>query len=432
MNMMRSISNRKILEDSGMNFKHLAPPTRELLLPGFHIDEVRLGKQTHAGKYTCTFEISSIIQNHIAENARHQWARDLIDKDGRRKSSRVSNEKRLCIKYIRREFMDSHDDFESAATNLANDAQMMSALNHKNIAKLRGSSLDGTEAYYKTGRHDGYFLLVDRISETLDERLSRWRSRSNWLHLKRRVGCRGTKTETEFLVERLRCAYKLADAIDYMHEHGIAHMNVNEYSVGFNSQGELQLYELGDSVPISSRSYCKFSEERIIRQGSSGRTSGNMTGIGFDDEDDDTPPKHDDVFAFTSLLCEILVLRPKVKKGLPPSISHHLHEGNSTIRAFRELASVIPSELLHLLQRGLSRQTETMPSMSEYTSVLAVVLSSLDKENANAPKTERSLHKRRTHIKLPMPLCVLNKSTQCYDSTEEETFSSTFGDSLRV
>ena len=395
--------------DPSSILRPLPMPAREALFL-FHIEEIRQGKQTNIGMYTSTFEITSIIQTHKAENLRIQWARDLINKQdvvggGTRKRNFINGP--FCVKYIRREFMDSHhhNNFEKAATNLANEAQMMSALNHKNIAKLRGSSLDGTEAYYKTGRHDGYFLLVDKINETLHDRISRWRHRQKWLNVQRRlapVGHHRQKMQTEFLFERIQCAYELADAIDYMHGHGIAHMNLNEHNVGFNSRDELQVYDLGDAVPVNSTSpYNESSEDTIILPLEKESSGGELC-------------LKQDVLAFTSLLCELLVLRPRVNGLVPPGISH-IAEGNSTIRAFKKLAKFVPSNLLQLLQRGLSEQPQSRPTMTEFLRVLGDILISLDKDNAKAARTgtRRAYRSARvTHFQLPMPLLSL-KSAAC-------------------
>ena len=85
-------------------------------------------------------------------------------------------------------------------SDLAIEAELLASLQHPNIIKLRGmahlgaagfshgpryvallflspprSSPSTDSALFWTARRSGYFLLIDRLFETLDQRLKRWR-----------------------------------------------------------------------------------------------------------------------------------------------------------------------------------------------------------------------------------------------------------------
>ena len=63
-------------------------------------------------------------------------------------------------------------DLNNAATELANEAKILSGLNHENIIKLRGVSSERFSESFVSGK-GGYFLIVDILNETLRERLNK-------------------------------------------------------------------------------------------------------------------------------------------------------------------------------------------------------------------------------------------------------------------
>ncbi len=58
-------------------------------------------------------------------------------------------------------------------SDLAVEAEFLSALSHPNIIKLRGVSQGGAECF--GNGPGGYFLIIDRLFETLDERIKNWK-----------------------------------------------------------------------------------------------------------------------------------------------------------------------------------------------------------------------------------------------------------------
>jgi len=74
------------------------------------------------------------------------------------------------------------DDLTMATTELANEAKILSQLNHENIIQLRGVSSEPFSQSYASGG-DGYFFIMDFLTETLADRLQKWRGqRKNAKH----------------------------------------------------------------------------------------------------------------------------------------------------------------------------------------------------------------------------------------------------------
>ena len=61
-------------------------------------------------------------------------------------------------------------------SDLALEAEFLASLNHPHIMKLRGVAFDGTSGF-ETGP-TGYFLIIDRLFETLTDRIKRWKKSS--------------------------------------------------------------------------------------------------------------------------------------------------------------------------------------------------------------------------------------------------------------
>ena len=57
-------------------------------------------------------------------------------------------------------------------SDLAFEAELLGSLVHPHIIKLRGISYGGA-AGFEQGP-SGYFLIIDRLDETLDQRVKRW------------------------------------------------------------------------------------------------------------------------------------------------------------------------------------------------------------------------------------------------------------------
>lgn len=66
----------------------------------------------------------------------------------------------------------SRYDLNCAAAELANEAKILSSLDHENIIKLRGVSAERFSESFVSG-NGGYFLLMDILNETLRDRLNK-------------------------------------------------------------------------------------------------------------------------------------------------------------------------------------------------------------------------------------------------------------------
>jgi serine/threonine protein kinase len=357
-------------------------------IPAFHIDEIIRGERLVCNKSCEVYEIRGVRQSHEQDEPTLQLPRDHLanqinSKKYRRDTSGTPLAKRFVLKHIRRERMDSQLKFEEAASELENEATMMKGLNHPNIAKLRGISIGGTEAYYLTGNHDSFFIIVEQMEETLARKIVRWRSKENFHRFRTVFGLfPRRRAEQKFLIERLHVIFDISNGLQYIHGHGICHRNLHISSIGFNAQNNVQIMEFGKACQ-NSRTVERANERSDPSVAAPSILHYDDSGV-FPINTRSSPPKasgfQKDVLDFSRIVCEVLTMR-----SVNNSMSDR--QGKAYIRSFRDLASFIPRRLLGMLQRGLSDFPDSRPTISEFRDCLNDVLLGLVKEHKESSGT---------------------------------------------
>jgi len=131
-------------------------------------------------------------------------------------------------------------DFSFAASDLALETQFLTALNHDNILSIRGTPVDGIHAL-RDGRHDGYFIITDRLIDTLDQRIKTWNQRKKMAALKEQA----EEEQLFLLCEKMEYALQLAEALKYLHDRRIVFRDLKPQNIGFSASGRLQLFDFG-------------------------------------------------------------------------------------------------------------------------------------------------------------------------------------------
>ena len=214
----------------------------------FEKGELQLGKVLGSGGFADVYEILKFEPKYGVRNAfsssysskqmaaRKQLCENNVTIDGKSK---------YVVKHLKVKNMEDPIKFCMAAADLVVEAHFLSSLNHDNILKIRGWATGGIEAYAE-GHHDGYFLILDRLSETLADRIESWRKQKSDSTLEMSFQRLGLENDvTAQLLSRTKIVHQIAKALQYLHSKNIVFRDLKPNNVGFDEYGTVKIFDFG-------------------------------------------------------------------------------------------------------------------------------------------------------------------------------------------
>ncbi|KAL3811920.1 hypothetical protein ACHAXA_002537 [Cyclostephanos tholiformis] len=135
------------------------------------------------------------------------------------------------------------DEHNKGVIDLAVESQFLMALCHPRILSIRGhANSDPLESRY--------FVILDRLANTLEHRLKVWRrdvgmNSGYWLGPCFGYCCSKSHVLRRIWMERFEVARDISSALEYLHRNDIVYRDLKPDNVGFNIEGELKIFDFG-------------------------------------------------------------------------------------------------------------------------------------------------------------------------------------------
>ncbi|CAB9504030.1 activated protein kinase kinase kinase [Seminavis robusta] len=233
-------------EDTQVDQVHVHPFKDELVVAPLHRKELEVGELLGSGGFSEVFSIQAvqlknryIKQERVSLSAAEKEARQTMQEDVTNSTSQDQADKdggenqSLVVKHLKSELLDNPTRFYQAVLDLEQEANFLAAMNHPNIVKLRGVALGGAGSL-RSGRHNEFFLVMDRLTDTLANRIDQWEELpTNNTSAPVRV------PNIEAIVDY---ATQLASALGYLHQRRLIFRDVKADNAGFLPLSSSSLY----------------------------------------------------------------------------------------------------------------------------------------------------------------------------------------------
>lgn len=183
----------------------------EDVVPTFEREEIipNLGDLLGKGGFNNVYELDRIDLISKTANNNIEKLRNRL----------VNSKEKLAVKFLCDEAMNNSEEFCNGAADLLMEAKYLSALAkhpHPGLITLHGIAAEGA-AGFSSGLKGGYFLIVDRLTDTLDRRIDVWRE----VRRRRRKDTSNPlnrKLLKALYFQRIMVAYDIASALKHLHK----------------------------------------------------------------------------------------------------------------------------------------------------------------------------------------------------------------------
>ena len=287
----------------------------------------------------------------------------------------------FAIKYLKRKTMVDLHSFKHGAADLAVEAHFLSAMQHPNIVRLHGVTAGSVETNVASGKECGFFIVIDRLIDTLEERIEQYAaSKDNHANIiVRRTHEYKERRRKEFM-QKIRVAYMIADAMEYLHSRGVVFRDLKPDNIGFDKNGVLKLFDFGLARELKSKN--RIEGDRYKLTGNTGSRRYMAPEVALDEPYNQSV----DVYSFGILLWELCAadkpfygfssgkhMQLVVLGGERPSMDHH-H------------THAWPMNLQWLIKRCWATAPEARPSFTTIKSVLRDILADKEEIPESSPE----------------------------------------------
>lgn len=228
----------------------------EQSVPRFAPREIEIGTFLGAGGFCDVREVSGISLDSSAEERAVSQSNesDKIIQDRDFIASHLYRDK--CARYAVKKlsshlYKKPHGTFVSGIIDLAMEVKYLAVIQHPHIIKMRAVSSSHPCS-------DSFFIVLDRLYETLTERLVAWKKSSKRLRgfgvAVRRLSGGSPKNEKDNLfAERLLVAHDICSALAFLHANHIVYRDIKPDNIGFDVRGDVKIFDFGLAKELSAK-----------------------------------------------------------------------------------------------------------------------------------------------------------------------------------
>ncbi|CAB9513600.1 Probable LIM domain-containing serine/threonine-protein kinase DDB [Seminavis robusta] len=221
----------------------------------FHRHEIEVGSLVGAGSFSEVYEITSFGTAVPSNKKSNKWSKSsavapdaigttttttTMDPVRRRRRNQLvaehedntRDQNRYVIKQLHSKLLSDPKLFRRAVKDMATEAKIMSRLtNHPHIAHLRATAIGGTSAL-ENGQHNSYFLVLDRLVETLEDRIVRWNQEKIAMGPSYYLDSATNDAKMDL---KTNYAWQIASALDFLHQNHIIFRDLKPQNSGFKT-----------------------------------------------------------------------------------------------------------------------------------------------------------------------------------------------------
>lgn len=153
----------------------------------------------------------------------------------------------FAIKYLKRKVMVNQRLFELGAADLATESMFLARLDHPNIIKYHGITAGSIKTNFASGKECGFFIIIDHLNVTLQDQITTWAEEAKHTSggLLYRMSHDYRVKRKAALMDRLKVAFQIADAMEFLHSLNIIYRDLKPENIGVDMDGSVKLFDFG-------------------------------------------------------------------------------------------------------------------------------------------------------------------------------------------
>ena len=241
-------------------YSRISTAEAELYIPRFQSSELVLGPLLGTGGFNNVYEVAKIVlDDHAPESEHAQSIMSSGPQTELRRRAADDEDRRFAVKFLNKKTLSDPDRYCIGAADLVLEAKFLASLDNVHIIKLRGMPANGT-AGVGSCEELSYFLLLDRLPTTLNQRMEQWHKQQEQLDnaggvRKLWAMANSQKKEKKLAAERLQVALDVADALEYLHAQRIIYRDLKTENIGFDVMNTTKLFDFGLAKELKPGKY---------------------------------------------------------------------------------------------------------------------------------------------------------------------------------